>query len=100
MISVLTLAAVALRALLWGAAPLGATAAGAPRTRLTRRRHLLPWRSMHRSCRQSVCYDTVNPTTHRAILYRGQYLTRSYVYTVPSKAHGKITYLTIDLKIT
>lgn len=59
--TVLTLAAVALRALLWSAAPLWATAAGAAWTGLAWRRHLLPWRCTHRSCCQSLCYDTAHP---------------------------------------
>lgn len=61
--AVLTLAAVALCALLWSAAPLWATAAGAARTGLAWRRHLLPWR--HRSCCQSLCVMTWQTPTHR-----------------------------------
>lgn len=61
--TVLTLTAVALRALLWSAAPLRATAAGAAWTGLAWRRHLLPWRCTHTSCCQSLCYDTAHHTT-------------------------------------
>lgn len=50
----LTLTAVARRTLLRSAAPLGAAAAGAPRTGLAGRRHLLAQRHTCRSCCQSL----------------------------------------------
>ncbi len=68
----LTLTAVALCALLGSAAPLWATAAGAARTGLTWRRHLLPWRYTHRRYCQSCSVMTWHTPPHTEIQYTPQ----------------------------
>lgn len=77
----LTLAAVALRALLGGAAPLRATAAGAARAGFAGWRHLWPWRCTHtrthRSCCHSLGAKRQHTPPHVTLLTQSQMYTKN-----------------------